>query len=76
MTTSSRKHYNINTLKGITDYTDEDVCQTLGLDMSVANTPYIIKAQLEKDVDPKLHPRELSKLKKYLSKDEFKQLMK
>jgi len=61
-----RKNYNINTLRGVTNDDDMDVCETLGLDTSLAYTPDIIQAQLDRDVDPKLHKEILSSLKKYL----------
>ena len=63
MTTSSRKNYNINTLRGMTNDDDMDVCETLGLDTSLAYTPEIIQAQLDKDVKPELHAEVLKQLK-------------
>lgn len=66
MTTSSRKNYNINTLRGMTNDDDMDVCETLGLDTSLAYTPDIIQAQLDRDVKPELHNQVLKELKKYM----------
>ena len=66
MTTSSRKNYNINTLRGMTNDDDMDVCETLGLDTSLAYTKDIIQAQLDRDVDPKLHDQVMKDLKKYM----------
>ena len=66
MTTSSRKNYNINTLRGMTNDDDMDVCETLGLDTSVAYTKDIIQAQLDRDVDPSMHKQILHELKKYM----------
>jgi len=66
VTTSSRKNYNINTLRGITHYDDMDVCETLGLDTSLAYTPDIIQAQLDRDVDPSLHKEIHKELKPFL----------
>tara|TARA_R110000822_G_scaffold4672_2_gene20196 strand:+ start:14575 stop:14775 length:201 start_codon:yes stop_codon:yes gene_type:complete len=63
---SSRKNYNINTLRGATNDDDMDVCKTLGLDPSLAYTKNIIQAQLDRDVDPKLHKEVLHKLKKHM----------
>jgi hypothetical protein len=66
VTTSSRKNYNINTLRGMTNDDDMDVCETLGLDTSLAYTPDIIQAQLDRDVDPSLHKEILNEVKKYI----------
>jgi len=66
VTTSSRKNYNINTLRGMTNDDDMDVCETLGLDTSLAYTKDIIQAQLDRDVDPKLHDQVMKDLKKYM----------
>jgi len=41
------KHYNIFALKGDTQTTDQDVCATLGLDPSLANTPHINEAAIK-----------------------------
>jgi len=61
-----RKNYNINTLRGVTNDDDLDVCETLGLDTSLAYTPDIIQAQLDRDVAPEMHKEILASLKKYL----------
>lgn len=66
MTTSSRKNYNINTLRGMTNDDDMDVCETLGLDTSLAYTKDIIQAQLDRDVDPSLHADIHKELKQYM----------
>lgn len=66
MTTSSRKNYNINTLRGMTNDDDMDVCETLGLDTSLAYTKDIIQAQLDRDVDPSIHKEILHELKQYM----------
>jgi hypothetical protein len=66
VTTSSRKNYNINTLRGMTNDDDMDVCETLGLDTSLAYTPEIIQAQLDKDVKPELHAEVLKQLKPFM----------
>lgn len=66
MTTSSRKNYNINTLRGVTNDDDMDVCETLGLDTNLAYTPGIIQAQLDRDVDPSLHQEILRSLQKFM----------
>jgi len=66
VTTSSHKNYNINTLRGMTNDDDMDVCETLGLDTSLAYTPDIIQAQLDRDVKPELHNQVLKELKKYM----------
>jgi hypothetical protein len=71
----SNKNYNINTLKGMTNYDDVDVCQTLGFPERIAYTPQIIQAQLDRDVDPNLHAREIKELKQYLTAEEYKQLV-
>jgi hypothetical protein len=41
------KHYNIFALRGDTQTTDQDVCATLGLDPSLANTPQINDAAIK-----------------------------
>jgi len=64
--TSSRKNYNINTLRGMTNDDDMDVCETLGLDPNLAYTKDIIQAQLDRDVKPELHNEILQSLKKYM----------
>jgi len=61
-----RKNYNINTLRGLTNDDDMDVCQTLGLPESLAYTPDIIQAQLDRDVPQELHKEILASLKKYM----------
>lgn len=66
MTTSSRKNYNINTLRGMTNDDDMDVCETLGLDTSLAYTKDIIQAQLDRDVDPSIHKEIMNELKQYM----------
>jgi hypothetical protein len=47
----------------MTNDDDMDVCETLGLDTSLAYTPEIIQAQLDKDVKPELHAEVLKQLK-------------
>ena len=49
----------------MTNDDDMDVCETLGLDTSLAYTPEIIQAQLDKDVKPELHAEVLKQLKPY-----------
>lgn len=66
MTSSSRKNYNINTLRGLTNDDDKEVCEMLGLDPKVAYTPAIIQAQLDRDVDPSLHQEVIKSLRKYI----------
>jgi len=66
VTTSSHKNYNINTLRGMTNDDDAEVCQVLGLDPSLAYTPDIIQAQLDRDVKPELHKQIHKELEKYL----------
>ena len=70
------KNYNINTLKGLTEYDDMDVCQTLGFPERIAYSVDIIQAQLDRDVDPKLHKEEIQKLKSYLDKPDYDKLIK
>lgn len=75
MTTSSPKNYNINTLRGVTNDDDLDVCETLGLDPSLAHTPKIITAQLERDVAKNVQRDVLHKMvKPHLSEEEWKQV--
>lgn len=50
----------------MTNDDDMDVCDTLGLDTSLAYTPDIIQAQLDRDVKPELHNQVLKELKKYM----------
>ena len=50
----------------MTNDDDMDVCETLGLDTSLAYTKDIIQAQLDRDVDPSLHKEILHELKKYM----------
>jgi hypothetical protein len=61
-----KKNYNINTLRGVTHFTDEDVCETLGIPMEYAYTPKMIDAQLERDVPPEKHDEIRRSLAKYL----------
>jgi hypothetical protein len=42
------KHYNIFALQGDSETTDQDVCETLGLDPKLANTPAINEAAIAK----------------------------
>jgi hypothetical protein len=44
---SELKHYNIFALRGDTETTDQDVCSTLGLDPTLANTPAINDAAIK-----------------------------
>ena len=69
-----RKNYNINTLRGVTNDDDWEVCEVLGIDTSLAYQPAIIQAQLDRDVKPEMHKEILSSLRKYLSADEWKTL--
>ena len=41
---SEKKNYNINTLRGVLNDDDMDVCETLGLDPSLAYTPGMVQA--------------------------------
>jgi hypothetical protein len=41
------KHYNIFALQGDTETTDQEVCDTLGLDPKLANTPEINEAAIK-----------------------------
>jgi hypothetical protein len=66
MEDNKKKDYNINTLRGVTTFTDEEVCETLGIPMEYANTPKMIDAQLERDVSPDLHEEIKRSLAKYL----------
>lgn len=50
----------------MTNDDDMDVCETLGLDTSLAYTPDIIQAQLDRDVDPKMHDQVKKELKQYM----------
>lgn len=50
----------------MTNDDDMDVCQTLSLDTSLAYTPEIIQAQLDRDVDPSMHDQILKELKPYM----------
>lgn len=50
----------------MTNDDDMDVCETLGLDTSLAYSKDIIQAQLDRDVDPSLHKQILNELKKYM----------
>lgn len=61
-----KKNYNINTLRGVTHFSDKEVCETLGIPMEYANTPKMIDAQLERDVAPELHDEIKRSLAKYL----------
>jgi len=45
---SELKHYNIFALQGDPDVTDQEVCETLGIDPSLANTPKINDAAIDK----------------------------
>ena len=45
---SELKHYNIFALRGDNKTTDQDVCDTLGLDPELANTPGINDAAIKK----------------------------
>lgn len=45
---SELKHYNIFALQGDPDVTDQEVCETLGLDPRLANTPKINDAAIDK----------------------------
>lgn len=74
MTTSSHKNYNINTLRGLTNDDDMDVCETLGIDSRHAYKPSIIKAQLDRDVPVEKHPEIKNMLRKYLSKREWEEV--
>jgi hypothetical protein len=42
------KHYNLFALQGDAQTTDQDVCETLGLDPRLANTPKINDAAIDK----------------------------
>ena len=53
-----------------------DVCQTLGFPERIAYTVDIIQAQLDRDVDPKLHKEQIQKLKPYLDKPDYDKLIK
>lgn len=61
-----KKNYNINTLRGVLNDDDMEVCQTLGLDPSIAYTPQMVQAQLDRDVPPEKHAEVLASLKKYM----------
>jgi hypothetical protein len=50
----------------MTNDDDMDVCETLGLDTSLAYTKDIIQAQLDRDVDPSLHADIHKELKQYM----------
>jgi hypothetical protein len=41
------KHYNIFALQGDVETTDQEVCETLGLDPKLANTPEINEAAIK-----------------------------
>jgi len=45
---SELKHYNLFALRGDPNVTDQDVCETLGLDPALANTPKINDAAINK----------------------------
>ena len=66
MEDNKKKNYNINTLRGVTNFDDEDVCETLGIPKEYANTPKMIDAQLERDVATDLHEEIKRNLAKYL----------
>ena len=63
---SEKKNYNINTLRGVLNDDDMDVCQTLGIPEEYAYTPKMVQAQLDRDVDPELHAEILNSLKKFM----------
>lgn len=63
---SEKKNYNINTLRGVLNDDDMDVCETLGLDPSLAYTPGMVQAQLDRDVKPELHAEILKDLKEFM----------
>lgn len=50
----------------MTNDDDMDVCETLGLDTSLAYTKDIIQAQLDRDVDPSIHKEIMNELKQYM----------
>ena len=75
MTTSSAKNYNINTLRGLTNDDDIDVCETLGLPQEVAYSPQMIKAQIDRDIPMGTYKDTTRNLiKGHLSHDEMKWL--
>jgi DNA-binding LacI/PurR family transcriptional regulator len=41
------KHYNVFALQGDTETTDQEVCETLGLDPKLANTPELNEAAIK-----------------------------
>jgi hypothetical protein len=63
---SEKKNYNINTLRGVTNDDDAEVCRVLGLNPELAYTPEMVQAQLDRDVAPELHKEILKDLKKFM----------
>lgn len=64
---SEKKNYNINTLRGVTNDDDAEVCRVLNLHPDLAYTPEIIQAQLDRDgISEEEQKKTLADLKKYM----------
>lgn len=64
---SEKKNYNINTLRGVLNDDDLEVCRILNLPEEYAYTPKMIEAQLDRDgISGAEREKTIKMLKKFL----------